>query len=267
MEFQPRNGGGVATLCVRNVVRVDVNSDEARNSDLSSLVESISTCATEECNTLGRIPALCLWQVRSSGRDKYLHENLNASAHLLAGRTDDALVAVQRIGTNVTRGWLGTVDRAAEEGLVTNQIDFGLALCVRGVPPGPFQVMPLTGIRTVRDFLADWTVAHVLLYGAVFGVLQVPVSLQNLLVLEAVEEIATLAIAGELSEVPAEARTPDLTLAQQQYLARGCYGLSERRACHLIGIARLTCSPEMFPIFGRVCFSRGRTNETQQVQR
>ena len=126
---------------------------------------------------------------------------------------------MQRIGTNVTRGWLGTVDRAAEEGLVTNPIDFGLALCVRGVPPGPFLVMPLTGVRTVRDFLADWTVAHVLLYGAVFGVLQVPVSLQNLVVLEVVEEVATLAIAGELSEVPAEARTPDLTLAQQQYLA------------------------------------------------
>ena len=29
----------------------------------------------------------------------------------------------------------------------------------------------------------------------------------------------------------------------------------------------VTCSPEMLPIFGRVCFSRGRTNETQQVQR
>jgi hypothetical protein len=31
--------------------------------------------------------------------------------------------------------------------------------------------------------------------------------------------------------------------------------------------ALVTCSPEMLPIFGRVCFSRGRTNETQQVQR
>jgi hypothetical protein len=27
----------------------------------------------------------------------------------------------------------------------------------------------------------------------------------------------------------------------------------------------VTCPPEMLPIFGRVCFSRGRTNETQQV--
>ena len=29
----------------------------------------------------------------------------------------------------------------------------------------------------------------------------------------------------------------------------------------------MTCPPEMLPIFGRACFSRGRTNETQQVQR
>ena len=29
----------------------------------------------------------------------------------------------------------------------------------------------------------------------------------------------------------------------------------------------MTCPPELLPIFGRVCFSRGRTNETQQVQR
>lgn len=160
----------------------------------------------------------------------YIGEPLNASAHLLAGRTDDALVAVQRMGINVTRGWLGAVDRAAEEGLVTNPIDFGLALCVRGVPPGPFLVMPLTGIRTVRDFLADWTAAHVVLYGAIFGVLQVPVSLENLVVLEAVEEVATLAIAGELGEVPAEARVPDLAQAQQQYLAgreRRCAELSQ----------------------------------------
>lgn len=160
----------------------------------------------------------------------YIGEPLNASAHLLAGRTDDALVAVQRIGINVTRGWLGAVDRAAEEGLVTNPIDFGLALCVRGVPPGPFLVMPLTGVRTVRDFLADWTAAHVVLYGAIFGVLQVPVSLENLVVLEALEEIATLAIAGELGEVPAEARVPDLAHAQRQYLAgreRRCAELSQ----------------------------------------
>jgi glycosyltransferase involved in cell wall biosynthesis len=33
------------------------------------------------------------------------------------------------------------------------------------------------------------------------------------------------------------------------------------------GVGSVTCPPEMLPNFGRVCFSRGRTNETQQVQR
>jgi transposase len=37
----------------------------------------------------------------------------------------------------------------------------------------------------------------------------------------------------------------------------------KKQAWHL----PLTCPPEMFPNFGRVCFSRGRTNETQQIQR
>jgi hypothetical protein len=38
-------------------------------------------------------------------------------------------------------------------------------------------------------------------------------------------------------------------------------------AADVFAMEDLTCPPEMFPIFGRVCFSRGRTNETQQVQR
>jgi hypothetical protein len=35
----------------------------------------------------------------------------------------------------------------------------------------------------------------------------------------------------------------------------------------LAALLDVTCPPEMFPNFGRVCFSRGRTNEAQQVQR
>jgi phospholipid-binding lipoprotein MlaA len=148
-----------------------------------------------------------------------ISEPLNALAHLVAGREEDALVALRRSGVNLTRGWLGTVDRARQEGLVTNPIDFGLALCVRGVPPGPFIVLPLAGIRTLRDGLSDWVMAHVVLYGAVFGVLQVPFSLQNLVVLEAAEEVVTLAIAGELGEMPAAARVPDYQAARALYLA------------------------------------------------
>jgi phospholipid-binding lipoprotein MlaA len=148
----------------------------------------------------------------------YISEPLNATAHLIAGRPNDAMVAVQRIGVNITRGWLGLVDRAAEEGLTTNPIDFGLALCVRGVPPGPFIVIPFTGIRTVRDFLSDWVAAHVVLYGVLFGVFQMPVNLQNLAAVEILEEVITLSIAGELGEMPLAARVDDFDIAQRLYL-------------------------------------------------
>jgi len=162
----------------------------------------------------------------------WISEPLNAGAHLLAGRPDDAWVALQRVGVNATRGWLGTVDRAAEEGLVTNPIDFGLALCVRGVPAGPFIVFPLTGMRTLRDFASDWVAAHVVLYSALFGVLQMPISVQNIAVLEAAEEVITLSIAGELGETPDDAKVDDLAIAQQRYLAgreRRCAELASGR--------------------------------------
>lgn len=160
----------------------------------------------------------------------WIGEPLNAGAHVLAGRPEDAWVALQRIGVNATRGWLGIVDRAAEEGLVTNPIDFGLALCVRGVPPGPFIVFPLTGMRTLRDFGADWVAAHVVLYAALFGVFQMPISVQNLALIEAAEEVITLSIAGELGEMPEEAKVDELAIAQHHYLAG-----RERRCAELAG--------------------------------
>jgi ABC-type transporter lipoprotein component MlaA len=159
----------------------------------------------------------------------YVGEPLNAAAHLLAGRGEDAWVAARRIGTNVTRGWLGTVDRAAEEGLRTNPIDFGLALCTLGVPPGPTVVVPLMGIRTLRDFLSDWTAAHAVLYGTVLGVFQMPVNLQTLVAIELVEEGATLAIGHEIGATPDAPRQLDLEAAEQHYLAareRRCAELS-----------------------------------------
>jgi phospholipid-binding lipoprotein MlaA len=162
----------------------------------------------------------------------WIGEPLNAASHAIAGRGDDATVALRRIGVNITRGWLGTVDRAAEEGLITNPIDFGLALCVRGVPPGPFIVFPLTGIRTLRDFTADWVAAHVVLYAALFGVFQMPISVQNLALVEAAEEVITLSIAGELGEMPEDAKVDDLAIAQQRYLAgreRRCAELASDR--------------------------------------
>jgi len=162
----------------------------------------------------------------------WISEPLNVGAHLVAGRPDDAWTSLQRMGVNITRGWLGTVDRAAEEGLVTNPIDFGLALCVRGVPAGPFIVFPLTGMRTLRDFASDWVAAHVVLYSALFGALQMPISVQNIAALEAAEEVITLSIAGELGETPEDAKVDELAIAQRAYLAgreRRCAELAADR--------------------------------------
>ena len=159
----------------------------------------------------------------------WVSEPLNAGAHLLAGRTDDAGVAVHRMFVNITQGWFGFVDRAAEKGEVTTPIDYGLALCARGVPSGPFIVVPLTGIRTVRDFGADWVAAHVVLYGIVFGVFQLPISMQTVASVEAIEEVITLSIAGQLGEMPNDAKVNQLDIAQKNYLAgreRSCAELS-----------------------------------------
>lgn len=198
------------------------------NSGMFSFNETV---AAGEKNVAGAMPALPPDFTRGvhNFAVTWISEPLNIGAHLIAGRPDDAAVALQRIGINATRGWLGTVDRAAEEGLVTNPIDYGLALCVRGVPPGPFIVVPLTGIRTVRDFASDWVAAHVVLYSVLFGAFQMPVSVQNLAAVEAVEEVLTLSIAGELGEMPTEAKVNQLAIAQERYLAgreRRCAELS-----------------------------------------
>jgi ABC-type transporter lipoprotein component MlaA len=159
----------------------------------------------------------------------WVSEPLNIGAHLLAGRTQDAGVAVHRMLVNISRGWFGFVDRAAEEGVVTTPIDYGLALCTRGVPAGPFIVVPFMGIRTVRDFASDWVAAHAVLYGVLFGVVGLPISIQTVAAVEAVEEVITLSIGGELGEVPKDARVRQLAIAQQNYLAgreRSCAELS-----------------------------------------
>ena len=159
----------------------------------------------------------------------WVSEPLNAGAHLIAGRTDDAGVALHRMFVNVTQGWLGFVDRAAEQGEITTPIDYGLALCTRGVPSGPFIVVPLTGVRTVRDFGADWVAAHVVLYSIVFGVFQLPISMQTVASVEAIEEVITLSIAGQLGEMPKDAKVDDFATAQKNYVAgreRSCAELS-----------------------------------------
>ena len=161
----------------------------------------------------------------------WISEPLNAGAYLIAGKFGDAGDAMNRMGTNITRGWLGFVDRAAEESKPTKPVDYGLALCAQGVPAGPFIVVPFTGIRTVRDFGADWVAAHVVLYSVLFGVLRLPIDMQTIASVEAVEEVITLSIAGQIGEVPPDAKVDQLASAQEHYLAgreRLCSELARR---------------------------------------
>ncbi len=159
----------------------------------------------------------------------WISEPLNIGAHLIAGRTEDAGVDLHRMFINISQGWLGFVDRATEKGIVTTPIDYGLALCTRGVPAGPFIVVPLTGTRTVRDFASDWVAAHVVLYGILFGVVGLPISMQTVASVEAIEEVVTLSIAGQLEDLPEDAKGNQLTTVQQNYLAsreRSCAALN-----------------------------------------
>lgn len=188
------------------------------NQSIFEFNNNVSSTLTDIGTVLPELPQEVVDGMQSFATT-WVGEPLNAGAHLLAGRTKDAGVALDRMLVNVSRGWLGFVDRAAEEGMTTTPIDYGLALCTRGVAAGPFIVVPLTGIRTVRDFASDWVAAHVVLYGVAFGVLGLPITFETLLWTEAVEEIVTLLIAGELGEVPEDARVDQLALAQRNYLA------------------------------------------------
>jgi len=198
------------------------------NRGMFSFNNGVSDTLTSITNVLPGFPPEVAHGVRNFAVT-WVSEPLNIGAHLLAGRTEDAGVALHRMVINISRGWLGFVDRASEEGVITTPIDYGLALCTRGVPAGPFIVVPFMGIRTARDFASDWVAAHVVLYSVLFGVLGLPISMQTVASVEAIEEVITLSIGGELGEVPKDAKVNQLTIAQQNYLAgreRSCAELS-----------------------------------------
>ena len=188
------------------------------NRGMFSFNNGVSGALTGISNALPNVPSEVTHGMRNFA-GTWISEPLNIGAHLLAGRTGDAGVDLHRMVINISQGWLGFVDRATEQGIVTTPIDYGLALCTRGVPSGPFVVVPLTGTRTVRDFVSDWVAAHVVLYGVLFGVVGLPISIQTVASVEAIEEVVTLSIAGQLEDLPANAKGNQLAVVQQNYLA------------------------------------------------
>lgn len=124
-----------------------------------------------------------------------VNEPLSAMGHAITGRYDLAGQQIRRVGINLVAGYGGYVDRATERGIDVPLIDIGTALCVRGVSAGPFFVLPVMGPRTTRDGLADLTASNVIIFAMVIPFVGPVPSLGMLIVIEALSDVAALAMA------------------------------------------------------------------------
>lgn len=70
---------------------------------------------------------------------------------LVQGKFDQVGLHTGRFLINTTLGVAGLFDVAEEFGLEKHEEDFGVALAYRGVPSGPYLVLPLVGPSNVRD--------------------------------------------------------------------------------------------------------------------
>jgi phospholipid-binding lipoprotein MlaA len=80
-----------------------------------------------------------------------LREPVTVASSLLEGQFADAGIAAARFGINSTVGIVGVLDPASRMGFPTNPRDIEEALCVYGLPSGPYLVLPIFGPGTVRD--------------------------------------------------------------------------------------------------------------------
>jgi len=97
-----------------------------------------------------------------------LREPVTIASNLLEGQFADAGIATARFGINSTVGIVGVLDPASRMGLRANPRDLEEALCVYGVPSGPYLVLPLFGPGTIRD--AAGRIATVVAYYEAMGV-------------------------------------------------------------------------------------------------
>jgi phospholipid-binding lipoprotein MlaA len=96
-----------------------------------------------------------------------LREPLTLLSNVIEGRMSEAGIAAARFGINSTAGALGFYDPATRLGYPANPRDLEEALCVYGIPSGPYMVLPVFGAATVRD--AAGRVATVVAYYEAMG--------------------------------------------------------------------------------------------------
>lgn len=152
-----------------------------------------------------------------------LNEPLTAISHGIAGHGDAALTSLRRFGVNLTQGYGGLLDRATELGITVPPLDVGLALCLRGVPEGPFLMLPIMGPRTLRDGVADLIVTNALIYAALTPLVGITPSGWTVLAILVVDEVLTLILARQIDPgPPTEAGFAALRASYLEGRARRC---------------------------------------------
>ncbi|NDG49489.1 MAG: hypothetical protein EBY30_10720 [Rhodospirillales bacterium] len=157
----------------------------------------------------------------------WIAEPWQALSLAAAGRPADSWKVLDRVAVNITQGSGGLRDLATERGMPTAPYaDIGLALCARGVPEGPYVVLPVVGGRTLRDGLSDIIVANALIYASLVPFTGPTPPLEVFIAVEILDNIPALLLAERIG------RANNVDQARMNFEeARRAYLAARRTAC------------------------------------
>ncbi len=168
---------------------------------------------------LGSSGAEAILQPLGRAAFNFVNEPVSVVSELVSGEPGRAWEHVQRFAINTTLGLGGLVDRAREWGLEPRAADLGLALCRRGVPPGPFIMVPVLGPRTVRDAVADVVLGNLIVLAMLTPLVGTALSLESLALVMVLDEAAVLAVGRSLDPDAASLVGEDYEALRDAYLA------------------------------------------------
>jgi phospholipid-binding lipoprotein MlaA len=148
-----------------------------------------------------------------------VNEPVSVVSELISGEPGRAWQHVQRFAINTTIGIGGLFDRARERGLEPRAADLGLALCRRGVPAGPFVMVPVLGPRTLRDAVADVVLGNLIVLALLTPLAGPLLTTEGLVAILVLDEIAVLAVARSLDPDAAALDATDYEGLRDAYLA------------------------------------------------
>ena len=157
----------------------------------------------------------------------WIAEPWQALSLAAAGRPADSWTVLDRVAVNITQGRAGLRDLATERGMPTAPYaDIGLALCARGVPEGPYVVLPVVGGRTLRDGLSDIIVANALIYASLVPFTGPTPPLEVFIAVEILDNIPAWLLAERIG------RANNVDQARMSFdEARRAYLAARRTAC------------------------------------